>query len=333
MPHNRRPLSSFVASVAAVALLLLAGCELRSKPAPITVYSPTLAVSFPLPQGWTSDAAVEQAGFHMQTFTGRSVDVPGRPGIRVQVLGGPMPDGTVDDVAVRFRKELDVESEAPYSLAGDAGRGKIWAFVSKDGDERSRLALADVEGTLYGLFVRGEAGTVDSYNDALDRMFREFSLETARYFTVFEAPGGDVVIRHPRSWERTQTIADPGKSLFVAFRSPPLAVERDGTTVHATLEVTVNQVGADMTVERFYDERTQQLGDTYRLLDHKSLDADNAVSALYHVETQLAEYLERTVYAVRDRKSFIFKFNCRNQVYRAIEPWIDEMVKSFFEPT
>ncbi len=59
----------------------------------------------------------------------------------------------------------------------------------------------------------------------------------------------------------------------------------------------------------------------------------SAISTLYHVETQLAEYLERTVYAVRDGKSFIYKFNCRNKVYPAIEPWIDEIVKGFFEPS
>ncbi len=331
MPHVRRPLSSFV--LVSLSLLLLSSCELRSKRALITVYSPSLEVSFPLSQGWTADAAIEQAGFHMQTFTGRSIDVPERPGIRVQALAGPMPEGPLDDVALRFRKELDVESEGKYSLAGGVGRGKIWTFVSKDGDERSRLALADVDGRLYGLFVRGEAHTVDSYRDALDRMFREFSLEKAKYFIIFEAPGGDVVIRHPQSWERTQTLSDQGKSLFVAFRSPPLAVEKDGTTVHATLEVTVQSVGSDMTVERFYDERTEELGDTYRLLEHKEMKEDRAISALYHVETQLAEYLERTVYAVRDGKSFIYKFNCRNKIYRAIEPWTDEIVKGFFEPT
>ena len=46
---------------------------------------------------------------------------------------------------------------------------------------------------------------------------------------------------------------------------------------------------------------------------------------------QLADYLERTVYFVKDGKSFIYKFNTRNQVYRAIEPWIDEMVRGFFD--
>jgi hypothetical protein len=190
----------------------------------------------------------------------------------------------------------------------------------------------DVEGTLYGLFARGEAPTMDSYGDALDRAWSGYSLEKSKYFAVYEAPGGDVVIRHPKSWERTQTVTKPGESLFVGFRSPPLAVEKDGATVHATLEVTVNQATPDLTIEKFYAARTETLGDTYRLLEHHSLEGLSAISTLYHVETQLAEYLERTVYAVRDGKSFIYKFNCRNQVYRAIEPWIDEVVKGFFEP-
>jgi hypothetical protein len=321
------PIRLTLASLLAVSLV---GCELRPRPALITVYSPALQVAFPLPQGWTADDAVQQAGFHMQTFTGRSVDVPERAGIRLQIMAGPMPEGKIYEVAERYRRELEIEREEDYSLAGRAG--KTWHYVSADREERARLALVDVEGTLYGLFVRGEAPTMDSYREALDRTWAGYSLEKSKYFEVFEAPGGDVVIRHPKSWERTQTASSSGESLFVGFRSPALAVERDGTTVHATLEVTVNQAPPDLTVEKFYAARTETLGDTYRLLEHESLPGLSAISTLYHVETQLAEYLERTVYAVRDGKSFIYKFNCRNQVYRAIEPWIDDIVKGFFEP-
>ncbi len=317
-------------SLAGFLLVNLLACELRSKPALITVYSPTLHVSFPLPQGWTADDAVHQAGFHMQTFTGRSVDVPDRAGIRLQIMAGPMPEGTIDEVAERYRRGLEIEGEEEYSLVGVGG--KTWRYVSADGDERARLALVDVEGTLYGLFARGEAPTMESYQDALDRTWAEYSLEWTRYFDVYQAPGGDVLIRHPKSWERSQIATNPGESLFIGFRSPPLAVEKDGTTVHATLEVTVNQAPSDLTVEKFYAARTETLGDSYRLLEHESMEGLSAISTLYHVETQLAEYLERTVYAVRDGKSFIYKFNCRDQVYRAVEPWIDEIVKGFFEP-
>jgi len=316
-------------TLAGLLLVALAACELRSKPPLITVYSPTLQVSFPLPQGWTADEAVEQAGFHMQTFTGRSVDVPERAGIRLQIMAGPMPSGPLEEVAARYRRELQVEGEEEYVFADR--KGKSWRFVSEDGEERSRLALVDVEGTLYGLFARGEAPTMEAYREALDRTWAGYSLERSRYFVVYEAPGRDVLIRHPESWERTQTVTNPGESLFVGFRSPPLAVEKDGTTVHATLEVTVNQAAPDLTVEKFYAARTETLGDYYRLLEHESLEGVSAVSTLYHVETQLAEYLERTVFAVRDGKTFIYKFNCRNQVYRAIEPWIGEMVKGCFE--
>jgi hypothetical protein len=317
-------------TLAGLLALALAGCELRSKPALITVYSPTLQVSFPLPQGWTADEAMEQVGFHMQTFTGRSVDVPERAGIRLQIMAGPMPTGPLDEVATRYRRELEVQGEGEYAFAGHPG--KSWRFVSADREEKSRLALVDVEGRLYGLFARGEAPTMDSYSEALDRVFHDFSLEEAKYFAVYQAPGGDVAIRHPKSWERTQTVSSPGESLFIGFRSPPLAVEKDGTTVHATLEVTVNQAEPDLTVEKFYAARTETLGDYYRLLEHEELPGFSAISTLYHVETQLAEYLERTVYAVRDGKTFLYKFNCRNQVYRAIEPWVDEIVRGFFAP-
>ena len=304
------------------------GCELRSTPALITVYSPALEVSFPLAQGWTADAAIEQAGFHMQGFTGRSVDVPEHPGIRLQILAGPMPDGPLDEVSERFRRELKQERVEDFSLGTFVG--KTWYYVSEDEEERSRLMLVDVDDRLYGLYLRGEARTLEAYDDAIERLWSEFAIEQGPYFDVYQAPGGDISIRHPKSWARTQAVAQSGESLFVGFRSTPLAVEKDGTTVHATLEVMVHRVPGETTVESFYAQRSEELGDNYRLLSHRSLDELGAVSVLYHVQTQLADYLERTIYYVSDGKSFIFKFNARNQVYHAIEPWVDEIIASSF---
>jgi len=314
--------------VVSLAAIVLVGCELRRTPALITVYNPSLKVSFPLPQGWTADEARRQAGFDMQSFTGRSVDVPERAGIRVQILAGPMPDGEVGDVAERFKGGLNVEVEQPYELEGRQGR--FWGFVSDDGEESSRLMLTDVDDTLYGLYVRGETRTLEAYHDVIARMFDEFSLERGEFFATYEAPGGDIVIKHPRNWERTHAAVDSGQSLFVSFRSTPLAVEKDGTTVHATLEVTVNKAEPTTTVESFYAVRTELLGDSYRLVRHEVLEDVGAISTLYSVETQLASYLERTVYFVEDDKTYIYKFNARNLVYYAIEPWIDEIVASFF---
>ena len=328
---------SRVVVVVSLAATLLVGCELRSTPALITVYNPSLKISFPLPQGWTADEAREQAGFHMQSFTGRSVDVPERAGIRAQILSGPMPkgpngpngpNGEVDDVAERFKGALNLELEQPYELEG--WQGKYWSFVSDDGEESSQLMLTDVDDTLYGLYVRGEARTLEAYDDIITRMFDEFSLERAEFFDAYEAPGGDIVIKHPRSWERTHAAVDPGQSLFVSFRSTPVAVEKDGTTVHATLEVTVNKAEPNTTVESFYSARTELLGDSYRLVRHEVLEDVGAISTLYSVETQLASYLERTVYFVQDDKTYIYKFNARNLVYYAVEPWIDDIVASFF---
>ena len=98
----------------------------------------------------------------------------------------------------------------------------------------------------------------------------------------------------------------------------------------ATLEVTVNKAEPNTTVESFYSVRTELLGDYYRLVRHEVLEDVGAISTLYSVETQLASYLERTVYFVQDGKTYIYKFNARNLVYYAIEPWIDDIVASFF---
>jgi hypothetical protein len=286
-----------------------------------------MKVSLPVPQGWRSNLG-DQAGFRMQVFTGPSVDVPERPGIRAQVMVGPMPRGVeLDEVSRRYTEDRIVSQERGYSLHGFSG--KTWYFNSEDGDESARLMLTTIEGKLYGLFVRGEAPTVEAYESAIDAMWEGFSIEEARFFESYERPDIGLFLKHPRSWERTALLGNRGESLFVAFRSPPLHLESGGTTIHTTLEVNVNQVPAGTTLEGFYADRTVIQGDSYRLLSHDAIRQGEAISDLYFVETQLAEYLERTIYFIRGDKSYIFKFNAQNTIYRQIEPWIDEMVMTF----
>jgi len=264
----------------------------------------------------------------MQIFTGASVDVPERPGIRAQVMAGSLPEGkTLDDIASRYTENHTVSHEQGYSLHGFAG--KSWFFESNDGAERSQLMLTPVEDMLYGLYVRGETPTIEAYEPAIDAMWEEFSVEEARFFEPFERSDVGLVLKHPRSWPRTASLGETGKSLFVGFRSPPVALESDGSTIHATLEINVNMVSPGTTLERFYSERVEIQGDSYRLLDHDTIRDGEGISDLYHVETQLADYLERTVYFVEADKSYIFKFNARREIYHQIELWIEEIVGTF----
>lgn len=325
MPLLRRArVPFFLAAIASAGLL---SCELRTPPALITVYSPTLELSAPIPQGWTSEIG-EQAGYRMQTFTGRSVDVPGRAGIRVQIMTGPVPEErSIDEIGKRYTEGHEVSHEQGYSLHGHAGR--TWHFVSPDGEERSRLMLTLVEGTLYGIYAHGEARTMEAFRTELDALWEGFSIERARFFASYERPDFDLALKYPRSWKETGFVVSPRKSLFVSFRSPPLAVEQEGTTIHATLEVTVNDLEEESTLESFYVGRVEMLGDNYRLLRHESIREGKGISDLYHIETQLADYLERTLYFVHGDMSYVFKFNARNQVYREIEAWIQEIAGTF----
>ncbi len=307
-------------------VIALTSCDLRRPFTLITVYNPTLKISVPVPKGWRSEEG-GQAGFRMHIFTGASVDVPERPGIRAQVMLGPLPPGTeLGELAKRYTNGHTVSREQGYSLNGNAG--KSWFFHSEDGTERFRLMLTPIEDRLYGIYVHGEPATMDAYRSALDAMWDGLSVEESRFFETYERPDVGLYLKHPSSWERTALIGK-GDSFFVAFRSPPLLLESGGATIHATLEINVNKVEPGITLESFYAARFEIQGDNYRLLSHDVIRQGDAISDLYHLETQLADYLERTIYCVRGDKSFIFKFNAQNTIYRQIEPWIDEMVATF----
>ena len=311
---------------AAVTTAWLSGCSGVSQTL-VTVYSPLLAISMPIPAGWSTEIG-SQGGFKMQIFTGASVDVPERPGIRVQVMTGPIPDGlSMDDIADRYIDGQEVSLARGYSLHGFSG--KVWHFSSPDGAERSRLMLTPIEGVLYGIYAHGEAGTVESYRSVLDAMWDQFSVEREPFFEIYSRPAVSLTFRHPRSWRRTKSLREPDKSFFVGFRSPALAKEESGTNIHATLEVSVNTLPPGTTLEAFYTERMEVLGDNYRLVRHEQVADGRGISNLYGTETQFASYLERTFYFVDDGKSFIYKFIVQNVVYTQIEPWIEEIAQSF----
>ena len=314
---------------AVVWIAMLPGCD-RDAGTLITVYSRSLAVSIPMPAGWSTEVG-SQGGFLMQVFTGPSVDVPERAGIRVQVMSGPMPgDSGLDEISKRYIAGQEVLNEESYVLHGF--EGKTWEFISGDEAERSRLALVSIDETLYGLYAHGEAPTVEAYGLALDAIWEGFSLEREPFFETYARPELGLQFGYPRSWRRTNLLSEPGESLFVAFMSPPLAVDEAGGTIHATLEVSVNSVSPETTLEGFYTQRTELLGDNYRLVRHEQANEGAGISVLYSTETQLASYLERTFYFVEDGRSYIFKFITQYTVYHQVEPWIEEIAKSFQPP-
>ncbi len=303
-------------------------CLPTGQPRLITVYVPDIAVSLPLPQGWTS-AANQQGGYRMTTFSGPSVDVPERDGIQVQVMAGPAPpDQTLREVADRFYiGEQIVLSEEPVRIGAE--EGFLWTFQWERRPQAGRLLLIEREGLLYVVFATGESRSVQAYGPTLDRMYEGFSIESSDYFNVYEDPEFDLALRYPQSWTRSHFLREPGETLFVGFRSGPLAVDTDGTTVHATLEVTVANAEPGTTLEGFYSAAADSLGENYRMLRHDILEDGRGIAVLYSVETQLADYLEWVIYNLVDGRTYLYRFHCRNTLYRAIEPWLAEIATGF----
>ena len=314
--------------LAALGTIAFPTCRPSNQPRLITVYVPDIAVSLPLPQGWTS-ARNQQGGYRMTTFTGPSVDVPERDGIQVQVMAGPAPTGqTLREVADRFYiGEQVVLSEEPFRFGAE--EGFLWTFEWERRPQAGRLLLIEREGILYGVFATGEARSVLAYGPTLDRMYEGFSIESADYFDVYEDLDFDLSLRYPQSWTRSHFLKEPGETLFVGFRSGPLAVDDDGATVHATLEVTISNADPGVTLEGFYSAAAESLGENYRMLRHDILEDGRGIAVLYSVETQLADYLEWVIYNLVDGRTYLYRFHCRNRLYRAIEPWLAEIATRF----
>lgn len=327
----RRPFRPALPAAGALAVLCAAvspGCRAAGQPPLITVYVPDIAVSLPLPQGWTS-ASDQQGGFRMTTFTGPSVDVPDRDGIQVQVMAGPAPEGSsLREVADRFYiGGQTVLSERPFRFGEEEGR--VWTFEFERRPQAGRLLLLESGGLLYGVFTTGESRSVLAYGPTLDRMYAGFALESAGHFETYSDPVFDLEVRHPRSWTRSHVLREADSTLFVGFRSPPLAVEAAGATVHATLEVTVRAAEPGATLETFYSESVAALGDNYRMLRHDVLGEGRGIAVLYSVETQLADYLEWVIYNFVDGRAYLYRFHCLNRLYRAIQPWLGEIAAGF----
>ncbi len=321
----RAPLA--LAPLAALALSALS-CQYAGQPPLITVYLPDIEVSLPLPQGWNS-ASTQQGGYRMTTFSGPSVDVPERDGIQVQVMAGPAPSGqTLREVADRFYiGEQIVESEEPVLYGDD--EGMLWTFAWERRPQAGRLLLVESDDLLYGVFTTGEARSIQAYGPTLDRLYEEFSIESSDTFDLYEEPDFNLSLRTPKSWTRSHFLRQADETLFVGFRSGPLAVEADGSTVHATLEVTVSQAEPGVTLEGFYSESAASLGENYRMLRHEILDDGRGIAVLYSLETQLADYLEWVVYNFVDGRTYLYRFHCRNTLYRNIEPWLGEIARGF----
>ena len=316
--------------LAAAAVLLASGsclADLSGRPDLITVYAPEVGVSLPLPRGWSS-ATSRQGGYRMATFTGPSVDIPERDGIQIQVMAGPLATGqSLREVADQFYMgEHSVLSEAPWSAGGH--EGAVWTFEWERRPQSGRLLLADVAGTLYGVYTTGEARSVLAYGSILDTIYEDFAVESLEFFDAWADDDFGLVVPYPESWTRSHVLKQGAESLVVGFRSGPLAVDANGASVHATLDVTVRRALPDSSLEAFYAAEVETLGDSYRMLRHDVLD-DGGIAVLYAVETQHADFLEWVIYKAAGGYTYLFRFHCQNTLYRGVEPWFMEIASGF----
>jgi hypothetical protein len=298
----------------------------------LTYFNGRYGVSVRYPASWRSEQ-LEQEGVWYRYFLGPPAGPERKPSVSATLLVGPLA-GTLEDYAQTYLAGNTLASSREEGR--DGAKGKSYEYSSADGKTRYTLLLLEEplaaedfvpQGTtthparsrVFGLYCQGPAAAFLDQRKALDEMARSLSLERPeRYPERKEAKLG-ASLRLPPSWTETRRFGGGGMSL-VQFVSPPLAMDRDGATVHASLSLTVEPIG-EGGLEDFYGRARQKLGDAFQLLDHDRWRGGYA--DVLHTETPVAASQQKRYYQVAGGKGYTLACEARSDVFGLVQRWCD----------
>ncbi|HET9316936.1 MAG TPA: hypothetical protein VFQ51_15190, partial [Vicinamibacteria bacterium] len=140
---------------------------------------------------------------------------------------------------------------------------RSYTFASANGATRYSLLLVQEGARVYGLYSQGEARFVEQNASTLEEIFRSLTLERAESYPETRNEAFSFSLRLPPSWRESRHFSGGG-TLLLQFTSPPLAADKGGETVHASLTVTVEK--APDGIEEFYSSLRDRQGPAYRIV-------------------------------------------------------------------
>jgi hypothetical protein len=314
--------------LAAAAVLALAagavGCRRGAREEPfLTYFNAEHALSVRYPASWTTEQA--QQGETMYRYF-RSPNIGERdrkPGVTVTLIATPL-TGTIDQYAQTALLGQTISTVRDEKRPGAAG--KTWLAVSPDGATRHQLLLLQEEGRLYGLHAQGSAEGYRQEEQALAEVMKGFALERWAHYTEDHNPTYRYALRVPPSWTTARAFSGGG-TLLKQFTSPPLGVDKDGQTAHASLTLTVEALPAGATAQSFYKSSNDKLGEAFQLISHSEWK-DGFVDLL-RTETPIAESRGKRFYRVAEGRGYTLSFEARGDVYPRVSRWCDMIANSF----
>lgn len=301
---------------------LLLSCGGARREVLITYFNADHLVSVRYPPSWKTEQA-EQQGIWYRYFLGPPTGPQNKPAVSVTLLSGPLP-GTLDEYAQAYLAGNPLISSSEVARQG--ATGKHYAFRSSDGATRYSLLLLQDRGTLYGLYSQGDPEQFESRRALLQRMEASLTLERPELYPRERNQKFGFAIRVPPSWKSQRSLS--GREMLLRqFTSPPLGVDQNLGTVHASLTITVESAGDEPSIESFYNKVHDRLGEAYRVLEHRPWRGGYADEL--RAETPMAASLGKRFYRVSGGRGYTLSCEARDDVFHRVSRWCDLIAGTF----
>jgi hypothetical protein len=242
--------------------------------------------------------------------------------VSATVLVGRL-QGSLQDYAQVYVAGKAVSSSQPETRQG--AQGVSYVYTSESAQKRHRLLLLEDGGSAYGLYAEGETRAFEREAPVLQEMFASFALERPAAYAEHRDTRGDFSIRLPPSWKSTRTLEAGGKRV-VQFLGPPMMMNRDRQTIHASLTVSAEPLSGEG-LEDFYAATRRLLGSSYQLLDH--VRWKDGYADVMRAETPMAASRLRRFYRVSGERAYSLSFEAHEDLFQDVVAWFDLIAGTF----
>jgi hypothetical protein len=315
-PRKRRTTGSSRKAAVLAASLLTAACGARGREAFVTYFNGDHGVSLRHAASWRGDQA-EKDGVWYRTFLAPPASPQGRAPVSVTLLAGPMAV-PVDQYAQSYLAGHTVASTRPEERQGVAG--KSWVFSSADGKTSYRLLLLARGDQVLGLYAQGEAAAVARNAVVLDEMWSSLTIERPDLYPVTAFKDQRASLGLPASWRETRRFSGGG-TLVANYVSPPLAVDKGGQAVHASLAVTFEAVPEGGGLAEYYEATRRRLGENFQIRSHATFKGGYV--DIMRTETPVAVSFVKRFYFAEGGRGCSLSFEAREDVFPRASRWAD----------
>jgi hypothetical protein len=281
----------------------------------VTYFHGDPALSLRYPATWSARIA-DQQGVRYRYFESGAAG-PQRKTVTTTLVSVRLA-ATLDDYA----QQLLTGSAAPEvrDEARGAAKGRRWRAASADGGTRHSLLLLQDGARAWGLHAQGDAAAFADRLADVESIEASLAVERVEDYPENRQADWGFAVRLPPSWSAGRTLA--GRETYLTqYLSPPLAIDKGGQTVHASLTLTVEKAPDDGSVEAFRAAARRKLGDSFALIG--SQPWRDGVQDLLQTETPLTVSRSKRFYRTAGGRGYGLTFEAREDVFPRVSRWCD----------